>query len=131
MYIQGIPWFDTRLVPCGRGLLVPRRAGVARLEASFATRLPAAGYTRGAVASGAPGAGGCWGIDQVHTLRWCRLGCGVLASGLPGAWHRLGSVGQAGATAGVQPRLPGTGTGLPVGGLYRLVQPFLAVFARL
>lgn len=55
---------------------VPRRAGVAGLEASFATRLPVAGYTRGAVASGAPGVSRCWGLGR-HTLRWCRLGCGV------------------------------------------------------
>lgn len=57
--------------------LVPRRAGVARPEASFVTRLPVAGYTRGAVVSGAPCTGRCCGVRQGTPSGGVRLGCGV------------------------------------------------------
>lgn len=72
---------------------VPRRSGVARLEASFATRLPVAGYTRGAVASGAPGASRCCGVGWVHAPVVSVGLWRAQASGLPGAGHRLGPVG--------------------------------------
>lgn len=69
--------------------LVPRRAGVTGLEASFATRLPVAGYTRGAVASGTPCTGGCWGVGWVHapvaSVGLWRAGFGVAGCRAP-AW---------------------------------------------
>lgn len=130
MFILGIPCLDTRL-DTGQPWFgwFPRRAGVARLEDSFVTRLPVAGYTRGAVASGAPGASRCWGVRQgtrsggvgwaVACTGFGVAGCRAPAwSGWVGGCYRRGTA-------------PATGcrdTRLPVGGL---VQLFLAVFARL